>query len=135
MLQRARLAWVQSVRATGKPKAPQWIMKERGLRDYFHALGDSGDFDLVKEESDQTAANFLDAYTDDALWYAREEFLDDFLFSCGWGGQRTEEDYEAFMRSTTYLNWWASNPSEIVKRVQGETPKDAVGRQQGKAKE
>jgi hypothetical protein len=29
------------VRATGKPKAPRWIMKERGLRDYFDALGSS----------------------------------------------------------------------------------------------
>jgi hypothetical protein len=28
VLQRARLAWVQSVRASGTPKAPPWIMKE-----------------------------------------------------------------------------------------------------------
>jgi hypothetical protein len=38
MLERARLAWVQSMRATGKPKAPPWIMK-LGLRYYFNALG------------------------------------------------------------------------------------------------
>jgi hypothetical protein len=117
VLQCTRLAWVQSVRATGKPKPPQWIMKERGLRDYFDALGGSGGFDLVKEESDKTAADFLDAYTDNALWHAREEFLDDVLFSCGWGGQRTEDVYEALMRSTTYLSWWASKPSEIAKRL------------------
>jgi hypothetical protein len=108
---------VQSVRATGKPKAPRWIMKERGLRDYFiHALGGSGGFDLEKYDRDEDAADHL-PNTDFGNWHAREEFLDDVLFSCGWGGQRTEEDYEAFMRSTTYLNWWASNPSEIVKRV------------------
>ena len=46
VLQRARLAWVRSMRATGKPKAPRWIGKERDLRDYFDALGGLGDFDL-----------------------------------------------------------------------------------------
>jgi hypothetical protein len=46
VLQRARLAWVQSVRAAGRPEAPQWIMNERGLQDYFDALGGLGGFDL-----------------------------------------------------------------------------------------
>jgi hypothetical protein len=34
-LNRARLAWVQSVRATGKPKAPRWIIAEADLHRYF----------------------------------------------------------------------------------------------------
>ena len=48
----ARLAWVQSVRATGKPKAPRWIMKERGLLDYYDVLGRPDGLDLEKYEND-----------------------------------------------------------------------------------
>jgi hypothetical protein len=51
VLQRARLSWVQSVRATGKRKAPRWIMKERGLQDYVDALGGLGGFDLEEYDS------------------------------------------------------------------------------------
>lgn len=56
VLQRARLAWVLSARAAGKPKAPQWIMKERGLQDYFDALGGLDPSYLEKCGSDEDAA-------------------------------------------------------------------------------
>jgi hypothetical protein len=55
VLQRARLARIQSARATGKPKAPRWIMKERGLRDYYAALGGLGGFNPEEYESDEDA--------------------------------------------------------------------------------
>jgi hypothetical protein len=116
VLERARLAWVQSVRATGKPKAPRWIMKEPGLRRYYDALGGSGGFDLVEKESDETAADFLPAYTDSEAWHAREEFLYEVLSSCGWQGEKTEVQFDMPMLSTTYLSWWAFKPREIVKR-------------------
>jgi hypothetical protein len=117
VLQRTRLAWVQSVRATGKPKAPRWIMKERDLRDYYDALGGSGGFDLVHKQSDERAADFLPAYTDNEIWHARDEFLDGVLSSCGWNGERTEEPFDSIPgQSTTYLYWWALEPSQIVKR-------------------
>ena len=64
VLQRARLSWVQSVRATGKRKAPRWIMKERGLQDYVDALGGLGGFDLEEYDSDEDAADNLRQYTD-----------------------------------------------------------------------
>jgi hypothetical protein len=64
VLQRARLSWVQSVRATGKRKAPRWIMKERGLQDYVDALGGLGGFDLEEYDSDEDAAGNLRQYTD-----------------------------------------------------------------------
>ena len=35
------------------------------------------------------------------------------LFSCGWCGEKTEEEYDIPLRSTTYLR--AFKPSEIVK--------------------
>ena len=68
VLERARLAWVQSVRATGKPKAPPWIMKERGLRYYFDALGGS---DVAKYDSDEDAVHDLAASTENELGHAR----------------------------------------------------------------
>lgn len=54
VLKRARLAWVQLVRATGKPKAPPWIMKVRGLGYYFDALGG---IDVDKYDSDEDAVH------------------------------------------------------------------------------
>jgi hypothetical protein len=116
VLDRARLAWVQSVRAAGKPKAPRWIMKEPGLRDYFDALENPGGFDLEEYENDEDAADDLQANTDAGNWHAREDFLYEVLSSCGLGGLRTEEDFDALMRSTTYLSWWAPKPREIVEK-------------------
>ena len=46
VLDRVRLAWVQSAQAPGKPKAPRWIIKEQGLQDYYDVLGGAGGFDL-----------------------------------------------------------------------------------------
>jgi hypothetical protein len=115
VLERARLAWVQSMRATGKPKAPPWIMKERGLGYYFRALGG---IDVEKYDNDEDAAHDLAVQTDDELGHARDDFLDEVLFSCGWLGDRTGEplDYGGFYCSSTYLNWWAFKPREIVKK-------------------
>ena len=48
----------------------------------------------------------------------------EFLFSCGWCGEKTEEEYDIPLRSTTYLR--ASKPSEIVKGS-GEIPMGPVG--------
>src|ERR1039458_6842095 len=62
VLQRAQLAWVQSVRAAGKPEIPQWIMKSQSLRDYYDQLGDAGDFDPEEYESDEDAAGDLGAH-------------------------------------------------------------------------
>src|SRR5262249_9848854 len=61
VLERARLAWVKSVRATGKPKTPPWIMKERGLRNYFDALGG---IDVEKYDSDEDAVHDLAVETE-----------------------------------------------------------------------
>ena len=102
VLKRARLAWVQSVRAAGKPKAPRWIMKEPGLRDYFDALGDPDGFDLEGYENDEDAADDLRPNTDNELWHAREDFLSEVLSSCGWGAQWTGNDFDAVIRSTTF---------------------------------
>jgi len=115
VLNRARLAWVQSVRATGKPKVPHWIMNERGLKNYFGVLGTAG-FDLKEYDSDEQAAEFLPACTDNELYYAREWFLDDVLSECGWLGERTEEPFERLMMSTTYQSWWADKPRDVVKK-------------------
>jgi hypothetical protein len=98
VLERSSLAWVQSVRAIGKPEAPWWIMKEPGLKDYFDALGRSSSggsvtFDPVKYESDEDAAWDLRANSDEP-WAAREEFLYETLRSCGWKEDRTETDLE-----------------------------------------
>ena len=117
VLQRARLAWVRSVRATGKPKAPQWIMKEQGLRDYFDALGGLDPSALEKCDSDADAARDLQVETENEIWHAREEFLREGLSSCGWLGERTQEPFDSSPgMSTTYLSWWAFKPSEIVER-------------------
>ena len=115
VLQRARLAWVQSVRATGKPKAPPWIMKVRGLGYYFDALGG---IDVDKYDSDEDAVDDLAASTENEVWHAREEFLWEDLSSCGWLGERTEKEiyYGGFPAATTYLYWWARNPREIVEK-------------------
>jgi len=114
VLELIRLAWVQSVRATGKPKAPRWIIKERALRDYFDAIGGAGGLGLVKKESDKTAADFLPAYSDFENISARD-LLEELLCSCG-NWITTEEDFEALMRSTTYRSLWTYKPREIAKR-------------------
>jgi hypothetical protein len=117
VLQRVRLAWVQSVRATGKPKVPKWIINERGLRDYFDALGGLGGSDLEKYESDEDAAGDLQVETDNEIWHAREEFLSEGLSSCGWLGEKTEEPFDSSPGlSTTYLSWWAFKPNETVEK-------------------
>jgi hypothetical protein len=117
VLQRARLAWVQSVRAAGKPKAPQWIMKERGLQDYFDALGGLDPSDLEKYDSDEDAGGDLQEETENEIWHARQEFLWESLSGCGWLGEKTEEPFDSSPgMSTTYLSWWALKPSEIVER-------------------
>jgi hypothetical protein len=87
-------------------------MKERGLQDYVDALGGLGGFDLEEYDSDEDAADDLRQYTDTEHVRARE-FLDEVLFSCGWRGEKTEEEYDIPLRSTTYLR--AFKPSEIVK--------------------
>jgi hypothetical protein len=121
LLRRARLAWVQSVRVTGKPKAPQWIIKDQGLEDYFHALGRNFDgrplkFDLRNYESDKEAADDLRAESDRELLHARDEFLDYALFKCGWPGDRTEREITIPMKSIKILSWWAFKPRDIVKK-------------------
>jgi hypothetical protein len=124
VLERARLAWVQSMRATGKPKASPWIMKERGLEYYFKALGG---IDVEKYDNDEDAAHDLAVQTDDEIRHAREDFLDEVLFSCGWLGDRTEEafDYPQFCSSTTYLSWWGQTERDR-RKIQGKTQKDPV---------
>jgi hypothetical protein len=114
VLKRTRLAWVQLVRASGKPKAPEWIMKERGLQSYFDALGGAG-FDLKKYDSDEEAVSDLPANTPNEAWHAREEFLWEGLSGCGWHGEKTDEPFDSIPgMSTTYLCWWASKPSQVV---------------------
>jgi hypothetical protein len=114
-LQHARLAWVRSMRTTGKPQAPRWIVKERGLRDYFESLGGMGHFDLEAYDSDEDAADDLRQHTDTEHVRAWE-FLDAVLYSCGWLGEKTDEECDIPLRSTTYLSWWAFEPSQIAKR-------------------
>ena len=113
VLQCARLAWVQSVRATGKPKAPSWIMKERGLRDYYDALGGSDGFERATRQqptSSQRTRIMRFGTLGMSSWKV-------FLFSCGWNGERTEEPFDSAPGlSTTYLSWWAFKPREIIKR-------------------
>jgi hypothetical protein len=115
VLERARLAWVQSVRATGKPKAPRWVMNESGLRRYFDALGG---IDLDKYDSDEDAVHDLAANTKNELWHAREDFLGDALGSCGSVSTTSSEDvpHGGFPAETTYQYRWAENPREIVEK-------------------
>ena len=130
-LQHVRWAWVQSARANGKPKAPQWIMKEPGLQYYFDALGDAG-FELKKYKSDEEAVSDLPANTNNEIRHAREEFLWEFLSDCGWLGEKTEQPFDSIPgMSTTYLYWWALKPHEIVERfrakLQGILLEDTTG--------
>jgi hypothetical protein len=111
VLERARLAWVQSMRATGKPEVPPWIMQERGLRDYFDALGG---IDVEKYHGDEDAVHDLKAETEMEIWHAREDFLWEALHKCGWFGEKTEEQFDVPLLSTRCLSWWAFKPAEIV---------------------
>jgi hypothetical protein len=120
VLLRTRVAWVRSVRTIGKPEVSQWITKERGLQNYFDALGGLVISDLEKYDSDEDAADDLKVQTDSEVWHAREDFLRDALSSCGWLGETTEGEYDVPLRSTTYLNWWALKPSEIAERFRAE---------------
>jgi hypothetical protein len=112
VLNRARLAWVQSVRATGKPKAPRWIMSERGLKDYFDQLGG---IDLAKYESDEEAAAFLPAETDFEWQHAREDFLWEVLSKFGYL-RRTENELTSPIMTTGYLSWWTFKPKDVIKK-------------------
>ena len=129
VLRRTRLVWVRSARATGKPKAPEWIIKERDLRAYFDALGGLGGSDLEKYDSDEDAAGELQVETDHEIWHAREEFLWWSLSSCGWLGGKTEEPFDP---RTVY------HVPELVglqaardrRKTEGETSKGPVGSRQ-----
>jgi hypothetical protein len=50
------------------------------------------------------------------------ELVEELLNGCG-RIKKTKEDYEALVRSTTYVSWWTSEPSEIVERF---SPNDLV---------
>ena len=112
VLNRARLAWVQSVRATGKPKAPSWIIKERGLRYYFDALGG---IDVAEYDSDKDAADDLPVRTDFEWQHAREDFLWEILSKFG-DLRRTEEEFGGPLGSTMYLSWWTFKPKDVIKK-------------------
>jgi hypothetical protein len=117
VLEHARLAWVQSVRATGKPEPVDWMIEEERLLDYYDALGDAGGLDFVKnnKENDGYAARQLSAYTNNDNIRGRE-LLEDLLCNCG-NWVTTREDFDAqMMRSTSYLSLWAFKPREIVKK-------------------
>jgi hypothetical protein len=117
VLERARFAWVQSVRVTGSPKAPRWIMAEAGLLGYFKTLGPSGgsvDF-LDKYKSDEEAATYLPEETDFEWQHAREDFLWEVLSEYGYL-RRTEEEFSVQFTTTKYLSWWADKPRDIVKK-------------------
>jgi hypothetical protein len=117
LLERIQLAWVRSVRATGKPKPPRWIMKKRSLRHYFDGLGGSG-FDVEKYESDDEAVSDLSACTDFHNRLAKE-LLEEILSSCGdW--IRTRREFDALMRSTTYESWWTWRPGEVAQSLTSE---------------
>jgi hypothetical protein len=126
VLERARLAWVQSIRDTGKPKAPPWVMKDKwGLRCYFDALGG---IDVDKYDSDEDAVEDLAANMENELWHARDEFLWDALQRYGSVSATSSEDvpHGGFAAGTTYQYWWAENPERDRRKVQGKTPKHAV---------
>jgi hypothetical protein len=57
----------------------------------------------------------------------RTKNLWEVLSSCGWQGAQTEEYYEAMMRSTPYLSWWADKPREIVKMLRAKLKRIPVG--------
>ncbi len=116
VLERARLAWVQSIRVTGKPKASPWVMKDKcGLRNYFDALGG---IDVDKYDSDEDAVHDLAANTENELWHARENFLSEALSRCGSVSTTSSGDvpHGGFAAETTYQYWWAENPREIVEK-------------------
>jgi hypothetical protein len=122
LLERTCLAWVQSVRTTGKPKAPQWIEKEPDLKYFFDALGrgsyeDGAGFDPAKYESEQDAAWDLRANSEDIKMIAREMCLYELLRSCGWKEDTTETDlWRADSQwADKFILWWALKPREIVK--------------------
>ena len=98
-------------------------MKERGLRDYFDALGGSGGFDLEKLTATKTQPTT-------SKWKrimrfgtpGRSSWTMSSPAAAG-AVKGLEEDFEALMRSTTYLSWWASKPSEIVERFRAKLRK------------
>ena len=114
MLQHLGLTWVQSVRATGKPAATGWIMKSPSLCYYYDRLEDAGDFDLVEnnKDTDEDASSELSTHTDLDNMHAME-LVEELLNGCA-SLEKTRQDYEALMRSTTYVSWWTSKPSEAV---------------------
>lgn len=116
VLDLARLAWVHSVRATGKPTPPPWVNEAPGLSDYFDALGDSGDFDISDHDDDEEAANELAGYTDYHSNRARE-FLEEALIACGWDSETSEEDFDGLGQSTIYLSWWDADPKATADAV------------------
>ena len=115
VLEHARLAWVQSVRATGKPMAPQWIMKERDLQDYFDALGSAGfDLGILRAMNKQPLSS--QRIRIGRFGTPERKFLWEVLSSCGWQGDQTDVPFNMPTLSTTYLSWWALKPREVVKR-------------------
>jgi hypothetical protein len=103
---------------------PQWITKSPSLRYYYDQLGDAGDFDPGEYDSNEDAAGDLGAHTNFNNMRAME-LVEELLNGCG-RIEKTKEDYEALVRSTTYVSWWTSGAERDRRKVQGETPNDLV---------
>jgi hypothetical protein len=113
VLNLTRLAWVHSVRTSGKPVPPLWVAGDTDLKDYFEGLGD-GDINVDDYESDGDAADDLDA--NDSSSGARD-FLESVVNKCGWSGGSTRREHDVPLYSTSYETWWDPEPEEIVSRL------------------
>jgi len=114
-----RLAWVKSVRNSGKPTPPEWIEKTLSLKDYFEDLGTDDGFDIADYDGDEDAADDLVAYSDDHVTTATG-VLERLLNQCGWAGasvQRTQSEDDVPLYSTTYESWWHPEPEKVVARL------------------
>lgn len=113
---RARLAWIDSVRRQGSAVAPSWINDVPGLRAYFDDLGNADDFEIDDAEDPDEASDRLAGATDSHAFRARE-VLESTLTKCGWAEITTEKEVDVPLFSTTYLSWWDEAPEAMAEAV------------------
>jgi hypothetical protein len=115
-----QMAWVKSVRNSGKPTPPAWIEKTPYLRDYFEDLDD--DFNIADYDNDKDAASDLVANSYDHVTAATFA-LHGMLNQCGWAGvsaQRTQREHDVPLYSTIYESWWDPEPEKVVAGLKDE---------------
>jgi hypothetical protein len=109
VLNLTRLAWVHSVRTTGKAKPPQWVLADTDLKDYFQSLRDRG-INVERYKSDEDAADDLDANQSSS---GARVFLEQVLGKCGWSRECTRSEHHVPLYSASYETWWALSQKRL----------------------